>query len=155
MFDEFVALQRDVQADVTARVLVLTGAGRAFSAGLDLDQAAQLPDVPAAQMLAGQGSWARSIAGIGHMTKPVIAAVNGAAAGEGMALALAADIRVAATTARFNAAFVRIGRRWPWRAATRCSPPAPPTWSRRWPPSARSATLTSSATDTSQERKPR
>jgi enoyl-CoA hydratase/carnithine racemase len=109
MFDEFLALQRDVEADATARVLVLTGRGRAFSAGLDLDQAALLPDMPAAEMLAGQESWARSIAGFRHMTKPVIAAVNGAAAGAGMALALAADIRIAATTARFNAAFVRIG----------------------------------------------
>lgn len=109
MFDEFVALQRDVEADATARVLVTTGAGRAFSGGLDLDQAAQLPDMPAAQMLAGQESLARSIAGFRHMTKPVIAAVNGAAAGAGMALALAADIRIATTTARFNAAFVRIG----------------------------------------------
>jgi enoyl-CoA hydratase/carnithine racemase len=109
MFEEFVALQAEVEADDDVRVLVLTGAGRAFCAGLDLDEASQLPDMPAAVMLAGQESWARSIAGFRHMTKPVIAAVNGAAAGAGMALALAADIRVAAPAARFNAAFVRIG----------------------------------------------
>lgn len=109
MFDEFVQLQHEVETDGEARVLVLTGQGRAFCAGLDLDQAATLPQMPAAEMLAGQESWARSIAGFRHMTKPVVAAVNGAAAGAGMALALAADIRVAASTARFNAAFVRIG----------------------------------------------
>lgn len=109
MFEEFVTLQAEVEADAGARVLVLTGTGRAFCAGLDLDQAATLPEMPAAVMLAGQESWARSIAGFRHLTKPVIAAVNGAAAGAGMALALAADIRVASTTARFNAAFVRIG----------------------------------------------
>lgn len=109
MFDEFVTLQEEVEHDADARVLVMTGAGRAFCAGLDLDQAATLPQMPAAEMLAGQESWARSVAGFRHLSKPVIAAVNGAAAGAGMALALAADIRVAADSARFNAAFVRIG----------------------------------------------
>lgn len=109
MFDEFVKLQREVEADRAARVLVLTGEGRAFCAGLDLDEAATLPEMSAAEMLAGQESWAASVAGFRHMTKPVVAAVNGAAAGAGMALALAADIRVASTPARFNAAFVRIG----------------------------------------------
>jgi enoyl-CoA hydratase/carnithine racemase len=109
MFDEFVALQQDVEADADARVLVLTGAGRGFCAGLDLDQAETLPHMPAAEMLAGQESWARSIAGFRELTKPVIAAVNGAAAGAGMALALAADIRIGSEQARFNAAFVSIG----------------------------------------------
>lgn len=109
MFEEFVELQREVESDPDARVLVLTGEGHAFTAGLDLDEAQTLPDMPAAVMMAGQESWAASIAGFRHMTKPVIAAVNGAAAGAGMGLALAADIRIASTAARFNAAFVRIG----------------------------------------------
>jgi enoyl-CoA hydratase/carnithine racemase len=109
MFEEFLTLQRQVDGDADARVLIVTGAGRGFSAGLDLDEAATLPDMPAAVMLAGQESWGRSIAGFRHMGKPVIAAVNGAAAGAGFALALAADIRVASTTAKFNAAFVKIG----------------------------------------------
>jgi enoyl-CoA hydratase/carnithine racemase len=109
MFDEFIELQADVDADKDARVLVITGEGRAFCAGLDLDQAAELPKMPAAVMLAGQETWARSVAGFRTMDKPVIAAVNGAAAGAGMAIALAADIRVASTSAKFNAAFIRIG----------------------------------------------
>ena len=109
MFDEFIALQREVDADPAVRVLVLTGGGRGFSAGLDLDEAATLPSMPAAEMLAGQQNWAASIAGFRTMKKPVIAAVNGAAAGAGMALALAADIRVGSHAAKFNAAFVRIG----------------------------------------------
>lgn len=109
MFDEFRALQHEVDADGEARVLVLTGRGRAFSAGLDLDEAAQLPQMPASDMLRGQESWAASVAGFRLMRKPVIAAVNGPAAGAGMGVALAADIRFAAPTAKFNAAFVRIG----------------------------------------------
>lgn len=109
MFDEFVRLQNEVDTDPAIRVLIVTGSGRAFCAGLDLDQAATLPDMNASELLAGQESWARSIAGFRHMDKPVIAAVNGAAAGAGMALALAADIRIASPAARFNAAFIRIG----------------------------------------------
>lgn len=108
MFGEFAQLQADL-ADRDVRALVLTGAGRAFCAGLDLDEAELLPTMTAAQMLREQTGWAQAIAGFADLPFPVIAAVNGAAAGAGMALALMADIRVAATTARFNAAFVRIG----------------------------------------------
>jgi enoyl-CoA hydratase len=109
MFEEFLTLQCEVDSDPFARVLILTGSGRAFCAGLDLDLAADLPAMNPTDLLVGQESWARSIAGFRHMDKPVIAAVNGAAAGAGMALALAADIRLAAPSARFNAAFIRIG----------------------------------------------
>lgn len=109
MFRELRALADEVAADDTARVLVLTGAGRGFCAGLDLDDAAQLPGMSAAEMLAGQESWADAVAAFSRMSTPVIAAVNGAAAGAGFSLALAADIRIAVPEARFNAAFVRIG----------------------------------------------
>jgi enoyl-CoA hydratase/carnithine racemase len=109
MFDELRDLQRAVDDDPAARVLVLTGAGRAFCSGLDLDLAATLPGMPLADMLREQGKWADTICGFRFMSKPVIVAVNGAAAGAGMALALAADIRIAADDAKFNAAFVRIG----------------------------------------------
>lgn len=109
MFDEFIELQREVDDDPAVRVLVITGSGRAFCAGLDLDEAALLPGMTPLEMLAGQETWARSVAGFRHMDKPVIAAVNGPAAGAGMGIALAADIRLASTGARFNAAFIRIG----------------------------------------------
>ena len=109
MFEEFITLQEQVDDDPLARVLILTGSGRAFCAGLDLDLAGDLPSMNPAELLVGQESWARSISGFRHMDKPVIAAVNGAAAGAGMALALAADIRIVAPTGRFNAAFIRIG----------------------------------------------
>jgi enoyl-CoA hydratase/carnithine racemase len=108
-FLDFVTLQREVESDPAVRALVLTGAGRGFCAGLDLDVATELPRMTAAEMLTLQQSWSDAIAGFRFMTKPVIAAVNGAAAGAGMCLALVADIRMAAPSARFNAAFVRIG----------------------------------------------
>ena len=83
MFDEFITLQADVDTDSDIRVLVITGSGRGFCAGLDLDQAALLPDMTPIEMFAGQETWARSIAGFRHMEKPVIAAVNGFVACEG------------------------------------------------------------------------
>ncbi|WP_433634901.1 enoyl-CoA hydratase/isomerase family protein [Nocardia sp. CA-120079] len=109
MFDEFAALQTEIESDPDTRVLILTGSGRGFCAGLDLDQAATLPAMSAAEMLTAQESWARSVSGFQRMTTPVIAAVNGPAAGAGLSLALAADIRIASAAAKFNAAFVRIG----------------------------------------------
>jgi enoyl-CoA hydratase len=109
MFDCLAALQADVDAEPSARVLVLTGAGPGFCAGIDLDIAAELPGMRADEFYAEQQHWAHAIAGFSGMKKPVIAAVNGAAAGAGLGLALAADIRICTPSARFNAAFVRIG----------------------------------------------
>ncbi len=109
MFEEWRALCDAVEADDEVRALVLTGAGRAFCAGLDLSEAATLADMTVPEMMRGQESWADATAAFHRLSKPVIAAVNGAAAGAGFSLALAADIRIAAPAARFNAAFVRIG----------------------------------------------
>jgi enoyl-CoA hydratase/carnithine racemase len=109
MFDEFLALQSELDRDPSVRVLILTGSGRGFCAGLDLDDAARLPDMATTEMMAGQQVWAAAISGFRTMKAPVIAAVNGPAAGAGMGLALAADIRIAAQTAKFNAAFVKVG----------------------------------------------
>lgn len=109
MFDELHRLCADVDDDEDVRTLVVTGEGRGFCSGLDLATAGELPTMSAQQFLALQERWAASVAAFRLMSKPVIAAVNGAAAGAGFALALAADIRVASHEARFNAAFVRIG----------------------------------------------
>jgi enoyl-CoA hydratase/carnithine racemase len=83
--------------------------GRGFCAGYDLDEAEELFSLGPLDMLGRQERAARALVAVRSMRVPVIAAVNGAAAGGGLSLALAADIRLASTHAKFNAAFVRIG----------------------------------------------
>ena len=109
MFAELERLAHHVADRAGARVLILTGAGRAFCAGYDLADAAELPGLSPMGMLERQERAVRALSSIRAVRVPVIAAVNGAVAGGGLALALAADIRVASPAAKFNAAFVRIG----------------------------------------------
>jgi enoyl-CoA hydratase/carnithine racemase len=108
-FDELHDLCRRLGSDEATRVVVLTGAGRGFCAGLDLDEAAKLPEMTTPENDAGQEHWGATVLALHRLPQPIIAAVNGPAAGGGLSLALAADIRIASTAARFNAAFVRIG----------------------------------------------
>ena len=99
--------------DATCRVIVLTGAGRGFCAGLDLTEGASPPEARGMGRVQAGMTVQKMIAGLvpkmRAMPQPIIAAVNGAASGGGLALALASDVRVAAANARFNVAFVRIG----------------------------------------------
>ena len=99
--------------DERCRVVVLTGAGRGFCAGLDLkDPPAGRPGAAGASPQARmhlQQAIASLVPKLRGLRQPVIAAVNGPASGGGFALALASDIRIAAASAVFNAAFVRIG----------------------------------------------
>ncbi|HMO47786.1 MAG TPA: enoyl-CoA hydratase-related protein [Rubrivivax sp.] len=95
------------------RVLILTGAGRAFCAGFDLSLAASAPgedeEGAAAAWSLRQERFAALVTKLRGLRAPVIAAVNGSAHGAGLALALGAEIRLAARSARFNAAFVKVG----------------------------------------------
>jgi enoyl-CoA hydratase len=102
-----------LSADRSCRVIVLTGAGRGFCAGLDLSEGASPPSAAGLGRAQAGMTVQKMIAGLvprfRSMPQPVIAAVNGAASGGGLALALASDVRIAATTARFNVAFIRVG----------------------------------------------
>ena len=95
------------QAGQTARVVVLTGAGSAFCAGQDLGEAASIAEIDLEQVL--REEYEPLIERIETSPVPVIAAVNGAAAGAGANVALAADIVIAARSASFIEAFARIG----------------------------------------------
>jgi enoyl-CoA hydratase len=102
-----------IAADSSCRVVILTGAGRGFCAGLDLGGYGNAPHTegfgrPQAGF-ATQRHIARLIPHLRSLPQPVIAAVNGPAAGGGFALVMGSDIRLAAASARFNAAFIRIG----------------------------------------------
>src|SRR5262245_33196227 len=94
-------------ADDAIRVVVITGAGRGFCSGLDLSTPPRLPEATRVERLdpyAWVGRWVFSMV---RCEKPIIAAVNGAAAGAGFGLALAADIRLVAASARLTAGSVR------------------------------------------------
>jgi enoyl-CoA hydratase len=102
----------DVEGDPSCRVLLLTGAGRGFCAGFDMkggDYSGDPAERGVAELMAGQRRLASLALRIHELPVAVIAVVNGAAAGGGFALALAADIRVASQAAVFIASNVTIG----------------------------------------------
>jgi enoyl-CoA hydratase/carnithine racemase len=104
-------------ADPDVRVLVITGAGRGFCSGGDVksmkerEEATEAPP-PIAEKFAPIRD--RIILAMRDCPKPIIAAVNGAAAGAGMNLALACDMRIASSAAKFSQAFVKRGLHPDW-----------------------------------------
>ncbi|MDH6285025.1 enoyl-CoA hydratase/isomerase family protein [Prescottella agglutinans] len=109
MFEEFNTVAFALR-DTDARALIIRGAGtRSFCAGFDLDEIHVITEMGVREFLRFQETAAGGLAALRHLSFPVIAAVHGAASGGGMSLALAADIRLVDPTAKFNAAFVKVG----------------------------------------------
>jgi 2-(1,2-epoxy-1,2-dihydrophenyl)acetyl-CoA isomerase len=98
---------RDAAKDDGVRVVVITGAGRGFCSGQDLRAGIKPGDADIRGHL--RDHYVPMIKAIRELEKPVVASVNGVAAGAGMSLALAADFRIAGESATFIQAFVRIG----------------------------------------------
>ena len=105
MHGELMRALKDAERDSAARCIVITGAGKAFCSGQDLK------DLGPGESF---GALVRErynplVLKLRALPKPIVAAVNGVAAGAGMSLALACDFRVAADSARFVAAFANVG----------------------------------------------
>src|SRR4051812_2206400 len=115
MREELLEALRAAAGDSDCRAVVITGAGRAFCAGGDVEYMSGLQkngDVESFRKLLDAGR--DIVTQIAEMPKPVIASVNGVAAGAGCNLALACDYRIASDTAKLGETFVKIGIHPDW-----------------------------------------
>lgn len=105
--DALAATLDEVRGKDEIRVLIITGAGRGFCSGADLTGPRAEAERPAQNELLDEFGWVgRQALSVYRLDKPVIAAVNGVAAGAGMSLALACDLRVGSEKARFKSVFI-------------------------------------------------
>lgn len=99
----------EAEQDETVKAVILRGEGKAFCAGGDIREMAQLQGCLSAEVQQHIGVFQRLADKIYHFSKPVICAVQGAAAGAGFSLALAGDILIAADDAKFIQSFGKVG----------------------------------------------
>lgn len=110
MLNQFNDILSEAAGDDQVRAMLITGAGRGFCAGQDLNDRAVAPGGPAPDLGESlENRYNPAIRTIRSMPKPVVIAVNGVAAGAGANLALAGDIVLAARSARFIQSFAKIG----------------------------------------------
>ncbi|KWX21294.1 enoyl-CoA hydratase [Mycolicibacterium wolinskyi] len=108
MLDRWAEALRSARTDPDVRVVLVTGAGGAFCSGVDLDDFAEITTTLGRQQVL-QDRVHRVAAAALDLDKPLIAAVDGVAVGAGMDMALACDLRLASTRARFSEGYVRVG----------------------------------------------
>ena len=114
MLKDFETLFHALSQDDSIRVLIITGAGKGYSSGADLNDAMANKKAEAFRILKSflkivQERYASLILGMRRIPQPIISAVNGPAAGGGFCMTLASDIRVASPDAYFVASFINIG----------------------------------------------
>jgi enoyl-CoA hydratase len=98
------------ESDTRTRVVILTGAGRGFSAGTDLKASRNSSEtLNVSKQMRSQRFIADMVLHMRRIPQPIIAAINGVAAGGGFSLTMAADIRIAAQSARFVCSYINIG----------------------------------------------
>ena len=112
MMGEIERILIELEADADVRVVILTGAGRAFSSGGDQKRGGEV--VPPSFFDGDLGGALierlnRCILRMQRLQKPIVGSINGVAAGAGLNIALATDLRIAADTARFGEVFARVG----------------------------------------------
>jgi methylglutaconyl-CoA hydratase len=108
LLDELIVALDEVEKS-TAQILILTGAGKAFCAGMDLEELKTLTGKPHAENVADSKEMARIFRRLYEFSKPTIAAVNGAAIAGGTGLATMCDFTIAVPEAKFGYTEVRIG----------------------------------------------
>ncbi len=115
MLEEFHSLFEDLKDQEDVRVVIITGAGRGFCSGADLlderiaGEGAALFSSAASHLVKIQRVYSRLIIEMRRLPQPIIAAVNGPAAGGGMCIALASDVIIADANAAFTPSFINIG----------------------------------------------
>jgi len=109
--EELIEALKEAERDEQINVIILTGAGKAFCAGGDIEKFAKRiqeedPSQKRRSSIDRFGAWAVEIS---KVDKPIIAAINGVAAGAGISIALLCDLRIASDQAKFILAFIRMG----------------------------------------------